>query len=96
MKSVTDGFAKLCSFEGAESILDGEGHVSIMIYQYQEFLLGYDKDLRNMYKLGYVTEGVKEFHRKKQEFAEKFLNENTMTYNEWVVNHKTNLLIPNN
>jgi len=50
MKSITDGFAKLCSFEGAESILAGEGnHVSVMIYQYQEFLLEYDKDLKYMY-----------------------------------------------
>jgi len=91
MKSITDGFAKLCSFEGAESILAGEGNrVSVMIYQYQEFLLEYDKDLKYMYRLESFDERVKEFHKKRQEVAEKFLNENTLTYDEWIAKHKTN------
>ena len=90
MKSITDGFAKLCSFEGAESVLAGEGNrVSVMIYQYQEFLLEYDKDLKYMYRLESLDERVKEFHKKRQKVAEKFLNENTIPYDEWVAKHKT-------
>ena len=91
MKSITDGFAKLCSFEGAESILAGEGNrVSIMVYKYQEFLLEYDKDLKYMYGLEAFDERVKEFRKRRQEVAEKFLNENTLTYDEWEVKYKTN------
>jgi len=91
MKSITDGFAKLCSFEGAESILAGDGNkVSVMIYKYQEFLLEYDKDLKYMYRLESLDERVKEFHKKRQETAEKFLDENIMIYDVWITNHKTN------
>ena len=61
-----------------------------MIYQYQEFLLEYDKDLKYMYRLESFDERVKEFHKKRQEIAEKFLNENTLTYDEWIAKHKTN------
>lgn len=91
MKSITDGFSKLCSFEGAEPILAGKGNrVSVMIYQYQEFLLEYDKDLKYMYRLESFVEHVKELRKKRQEYAEKFLNENTLTYDEWLVKHKPN------
>ena len=76
MKIITDGFAKLCSFEGAEGLLAGEGNrVSVMIYQYQEFLLEYDKDLKYMYRSESHDRRAKEFHKKRQEIAEKFLNE---------------------
>jgi|LakMenEpi03Aug12_release.lakeMendotaPanAssembly.Ray.scaffolds.fasta_scaffold212573_4 hypothetical protein len=89
MKSITDGFAKLCSFEGSEGILAGEGNrVSVMIYQYQEFLLEYDKNLKNMYRLESFDERVKEFHKRRQEVAEKFLGENVLTYDVWVVKYK--------
>ena len=36
MKSITDGFAKLCSFEGAESILAGEGNKLVKLLLEQE------------------------------------------------------------
>lgn len=38
-----------------------------------------------------VLNNFKEFHKKKQEIAEKFLNENTITHDEWVAKHKTNI-----
>jgi hypothetical protein len=43
-----------------------------------------------MYRLESLDERVKEFHKKRQEVAEKFLNENTITYDEWVAKHKIN------
>lgn len=89
MKSVTDGFAKLCSFEGAESILASEGNrVSVMIYRYQEFLLEYDKNLKHMYRLESHDERVEEFNNKRVEVAIKFLNENSLTYDDWVEKNK--------
>lgn len=85
MKEITDGFAKICSFEGAEGIIAGEGNrVSITLYQHQEFLLGYDKELRHMYRPESHEERIKEFRRKRQEVANKFLNDNTISYEEFV------------
>jgi len=85
MKSVTNGFANLCSYEGAQSILAGEGNrISVMIYKYQEFLLEYDKDLKYIYRSESHNEAVKKFHKKRQEIAEEFLNKNTLSYEEYV------------
>jgi hypothetical protein len=89
IKTITDGFAKICSFEGAESLLSGEGNkVSVMIYKNQEFLLEFDKYLRDLYRGESHDERVKEFHKKRQESAEKFLNENRISYEEWVEKNK--------
>lgn len=84
MKRITDGFADLCSFSGAEAILAGEGNkISVMIYKNKEFLIEYDKDLKHIYRNESYNERIKEFHKKRQEIAEKFLNENKLTYDEW-------------
>jgi hypothetical protein len=85
MKSITDGFAKTLNFESGASILVGEGnHVSVMIYQYQEYLLEFDKNLKHMYRPEYYNKMTDDYKKERQQVAEKFLNENTLTYDQWV------------
>ena len=49
MKSVTDGFAEICSYIGAEGVIIKEGDkVSIMTYQYKEHLFDFEFKLRDI------------------------------------------------
>ena len=91
MKSVVDTFAKIVNYEGGESIIAGkDNRISVALYANKEYLLFYDTELKNLYDGETAKENVDEWRKYKQELGNKFLNENTLTYDEWIAKHKTN------
>ena len=91
MKSVVDTFAKIVNYEGGESIIAGrEARIGVITYANSEYLLFYDTELKNLYNGNCAVEDVAKWRKNKQELGNKFLNENTQTYDEWIAKHKTN------
>jgi hypothetical protein len=89
MKGVVDTFAKIVNYEGGESIICGtDNRISVALYGNKEYLLFYDTELKNLYDGKNPKEDVIKWRMNKQELGNKFLNENTLTYEEWVVKHK--------
>lgn len=85
MKSVTDGFASLCSYIGAEAVIVGGDRVHVMVYKYKEILLEYDTKLQNIYGTdGAHPERVKNFQSMRQQTADKFLADNKLTFEQWL------------
>lgn len=90
MKGVVDMFARIVNYEGGESIISGkEARVAVITYANSEYLLFYDTELKNLYDGSCSKEDVIEWRKNKQKLGNKFLNENTLTYNEWFTKYKT-------
>lgn len=92
MKNVVDTFTKIVNYEGGERIIAGnDNRISVALYMSKEYLLFYDTELKNLYNSECEKEDVAEWRKNKQELGNKFLNENKLTYYEWVTKYKINL-----
>ena len=88
MKIVVDMFAKIVNYEGGESIIVGkDNRISVALYANKEYLLFYDAELKNLYDGDSPIENVAEWRKNKQQLGNKFLNENTLTYDEFAKKH---------
>ena len=83
MKQVTDGFVEM---QPEESVLPFKGRIPYKVVW--DGGLIYKLDLNyDLHLIGIDYEEVK-IHN--SEIAKKYLDENTLTYDEWAAKHKTN------